>query len=64
MAVTIARGYVATNGLDLFSIPHFIDVDIGDRKTTGICMYCFTNKTELEKSNLYPDVDQQPAENN
>ena len=59
MATAIARGYVATNGLDLFSILHFIDVDIGDRKTTGLCLYCFTNQTDREKSQLAPAADQQ-----
>ena len=35
-AVAIARGLVAPNGLDLVSVPAFVDLEIEGEKRTGI----------------------------
>ena len=35
-AVAIARGYVASNGIDLICIPSFADIKIGDVERTAI----------------------------
>ncbi len=35
-AIAIARGYVASNGYDLISIPAFVDVEIDGKERTAI----------------------------
>ncbi len=35
-AIAIARGYVASNGLDLICIPAFVDVEIDGEERTAI----------------------------
>jgi len=35
-AIAIARGYVASNGYDLYSIPAFVDVEINEEERTAI----------------------------
>ena len=48
-AIAIARGFVAVQGFDLFTICSFIETDMGGQMKTGIAYECFTNKTEPKK---------------
>jgi stage V sporulation protein SpoVS len=48
-AIAIARGFVAVQGFDLFTICSFIETDMGGQMKTGICYECFTNKTDSKK---------------
>ena len=48
-AIAIARGFVAVQGFDLFTICAFIEADMGGQMKTGICYECFTNKTDAKK---------------
>ncbi|MDY6825652.1 MAG: stage V sporulation protein S [Bacillota bacterium] len=35
-AIAIARGYVAPNGLDLVTVPSFVEISINDEERTAI----------------------------
>ena len=35
-AIAIARGYVASNGIDLVSVPAFVDIEIAGEERTAI----------------------------
>jgi len=48
-AIAIARGFVAVQGFDLFTICSFIETEMEGQTKTGICYECFTNKTDLQK---------------
>lgn len=48
-AIAIARGFVAVQGLDLFTICSFIEAEMDGQTKTGICYECFTNKTDSSK---------------
>lgn len=48
-AIAIARGFVAVQGFDLFTICSFIETDMDGQMKTGICYECFTNKTDAKK---------------
>jgi len=48
-AIAIARGFVAVQGFDLFTICSFIETDMGGQMKTGIAYECFTNKTDAKK---------------
>lgn len=34
--IAVARGYVASSGVDLYFVPSFVEVDVGDETRTGI----------------------------
>ena len=47
-AMAIARGFVAVQGYDLYCAPSFITANIAGQERTGICYWCFTNKTDVQ----------------
>jgi len=48
-AIAIARGFVAVQGFDLFTIVSFIETEMDGQMKTGIAYECFTNKTDTKK---------------
>jgi stage V sporulation protein S len=48
-AIAIARGFVAVQGFDLFTVVSFIETEMDGQMKTGICYECFSNKTDVKK---------------
>lgn len=45
-ALAIARGYVATQGYDLYCAPAYANAQMGGQEKTGIKFLCFVSKNE------------------